>query len=61
MKTPKIHTLAVGIGLGALAFSSFAAAKPIPVNHSDSFQSQVQDDGPRCGDEDDEEKKKKKS
>ncbi|MCA9644264.1 MAG: hypothetical protein H6718_04665 [Polyangiaceae bacterium] len=60
MKNPMIHTLAVGIGLGALALSSLAAAKPIPTSHTSSYQSQ-DDSGPSCGDEDDEEKKKKKS
>ncbi|MGE0327116.1 MAG: hypothetical protein AB7K71_02350 [Polyangiaceae bacterium] len=59
MKTPMIHTLAVGIGLGALALSSLATAKPIHTTQPTSFQ--VQDDsGPQCGGEDEEEKKKKK-
>ncbi len=59
MKTPMIHTLAVGIGLSALALSSLASAKPISVSHTSSYQSQ-DDSGPSCGDEEDEEKKKKK-
>lgn len=59
MKNPMIHTIAVGVGLGALALSSLAAAN-VPASHTSSYQSQ-DDGGPSCGDEEDEEKKKKKS